>query len=392
MNFELLSTPQIMFGSGQFQKLGQLVRDFGSRLLVVASESALKDKNNEKTLVEALVEHNITDTRFIVKGEPTIEIIDQGVAVGMDFKTEAVIGFGGGSVLDAGKAIAGLITNGESAREYMEGVGRGLKITQSSLPYIAVPTTAGTGSEVTKNAVILAKDVGVKASIRSPLLVPKIALIDPSLMLSVPPEVTASCGLDAFTQLLEPYTSNKAQPITDALALLGIQRARNSLVRAYKQGNDLSARENMAMAALLSGICLANVGLGAVHGFASPLGGMFPIPHGVVCAALLAPTIQKNIEELKAKAPKNPNLLKYAKLAEITCNQTFSSINEAHMALTQYLRELTQTLKIPPLSKFGMKDSDIPTVIAKAIKSSSMKYNPIKLSESALSDILEQVL
>ncbi|MFX1255900.1 MAG: iron-containing alcohol dehydrogenase [Promethearchaeota archaeon] len=392
MHFELLHTPRIIFGSGTLENIGRLCRDFGSRLLVVASESVLKKRKIQELLDDALAPQSIDYTHFIIKGEPEVKLIDQGVIEGKNFNADMVVGIGGGSVIDAGKAIAGLITNGESARDYMEVIGKGSQITRPSLPYIAAPTTAGTGSEVTKNAVISAKAAGLKASIRSPLLVPKIAIIDISLMLSVPSDVTARTGLDALSQLIEAYTSKNSQPITDALALLGVQKASHSLLKAYKNGGDIEAREDMAMAALLSGICLANAGLGAIHGFAGPIGGLFSIPHGTVCAALLVPTIQYNIEELKEKNPNHPTLAKYAKLGALCFGQTFSSGEEAQLALIEYLRGLVQSLKIPKLSQFGLTNADISGIISKAKKASSMRYNPIELKDYTLYKILDQVL
>lgn len=386
MQFELAVLPQIFFGAGQIQNINTYFRPFGSRILLVVSQTALKTAN----LREILSKNSFEYLPFFVKGEPTTEMVDQGVSEGLKFEAEVVIGIGGGSALDAGKAIAGLLTNGGVALDYMEVVGKGLPIKNPALPYIAVPTTAGTGSEVTKNAVILSEKDKYKASIRSPFLVPKIAIIDPSLMLTVPPNVTASTGLDALTQLIESYTSKKAQPITDTLALAGIQKAVNSLEIAYKQGGNLVARADMALAALLSGICLANAGLGAVHGFASPLG--VTIPHGIACAALLAAVVDQNIQSLKAKEPNSTILVKYAKLGELVTSKTYQRPEEAHLALVSVLRNLTKTLKIPALSKFGLKVTDIPDLIAKVKKSSSIRYNPVELDETTLTKILMETL
>jgi len=386
MQFELALLPQIFFGSGQIQNIQMHIRPFGSRVLLVADQNALKTAN----LGETLIKNNFEYRSLIVKSEPTTDIIDQGVSAGREFKAELVVGIGGGSALDAGKAIAGLITNGGLANDYMEVVGKGFPIKHPALPYIALPTTAGTGTEVTKNAVILSETDKYKASIRSPFLVPKIAILDPALTITVPANVTASTGLDALTQLIEAYTSNKSQPVTDALALLGIQKAVKSLEIAYEHGDNLAAREDMALAALLSGICLANAGLGAVHGFASPLGAI--IPHSIVCAALLAAVVDQNIQTLKAKVPNSPTLVKYVKLGELITMKTYKHPTESHRELVQYLRNLTSKLKIPALSKFGLKETDIPDVIAKAKKSSSIRYNPVELDDAALIKILTEVL
>lgn len=392
MQFEFLSTPRIFFGSEQFQKIGSLVKEFGSNLFVVASESALsKSSVTRSTLENKAAQSDFNFDTYIVGGEPTIETVDSGVIEAQEFNAEMIMGLGGGSALDTSKAIAGLVTNGGSARDYMEIIGKGKIIETPPLPIIAVPTTAGTGSEVTKNAVILAKKEQFKASIRSPLLIPKIVIIDSTLMVTVPSSVTASCGMDALTQLIEAYTSNKAQPMTDALAVLGIKKATKSLLSAYKDGQLLEAREDMALASLISGICLANAGLGAVHGFASPMGGL-NIPHGVICSTLLAPTIETNISKLKSKVKKEITLEKYTRLAEIISNKTFPNMELAHKALVDFLKTLTQELKIPKLSEFGVLESDIPMIVKKAKRASSMKYNPISLDDTALSNILKQAL
>ncbi|UCG90669.1 MAG: iron-containing alcohol dehydrogenase [Candidatus Heimdallarchaeota archaeon] len=391
MEFEFLPPPRIFFGSKQFHNIGTLVKELGSRLFVVASGSALNTPETRETFTVSILKQDFEFDTYLIKGEPTIETIDSGVQKAKEFKAEVIIGIGGGSTVDACKAIAGLFTNGGSAKDYMEVIGKGAVITKPSLPIIAVPTTAGTGSEVTKNAVVLAEEEKFKASIRSPLLIPRIAIIDPMLMQTVPPSVTSTCGMDALTQLIEAYTSRKSQPLTDAWALLGIKKASKSLLTCYRSGQSLEARESMALASLLSGICLANAGLGAVHGFASPLGGL-KIPHGVICAALLAPTIKANIKQLKMKDPENTTLVKYAKLAEIVSEKPIPSINDAHIALVDYLKNLTKELNIPTLSEFALTDSDVQTIVEKAMKSSSMKYNPIELKEGVLKEILHQVI
>ncbi|MFX1515062.1 MAG: iron-containing alcohol dehydrogenase [Promethearchaeota archaeon] len=390
MDFEFLPTPRIFFGPKQFHKIGALVRELGSRLFIVASGSALNSPETRETFTVSTLKQDIEFDTFLVKGEPTIEAIDAGVKKAKGFKADVIMGLGGGSAVDASKAIAGLYTNGGSARDYMEVIGKGSVITLPSLPIIAVPTTAGTGSEVTKNAVLLAEQEKFKASIRSPYLIPTIAIIDPRLMCAVPPSVTASCGMDALTQLIEAYTSNKAQPVTEALALLGVKKAAKSLLICYKEGQSLEAREDMALASLLSGICLANSGLGAIHGFASPMGG-YKIPHGVICAALLKPTIEANIKELTKVNPESVTLRKYAKLGEIVSEKSYPSITNAHRALINYLGRLTQELQIPTLSKFGLTDSEIDIIAEKAMKSSSMRYNPVKLKKGVLREILLQL-
>ncbi|MFW9902991.1 MAG: iron-containing alcohol dehydrogenase [Candidatus Thorarchaeota archaeon] len=391
MEFEFLPSPRIFFGPKQFHKIGTLIKELGSRLLLVASGGALNSPETREVFTVSTLKQEIKFDTYLVSGEPTIETIDSGVQKAKEFKADVILGLGGGSAIDASKAIAGLFTNGGSARDYMEVIGKGSVITQPSLPTIAVPTTAGTGSEVTKNAVILAEKEKFKASIRSPLLIPETAIIDPRLMLTVSPSVTASCGMDALTQLIEAYTSNRSQPLTDSWALLGVKKAFKSLPRCYAYGQSLETRNDMALASLLSGFCLGNAGLGAIHGFASPIGG-FKIPHGVICAALLKPTIEANIKELKKFDPNNVTLRKYATLGEIVSEKSYPSINDAHKALINYLERLTQELKIPTLSKFGLDNSDINIIVEKAMTASSMRYNPIKLEKNVLVEILHQII
>ncbi|MFX1512823.1 MAG: iron-containing alcohol dehydrogenase [Promethearchaeota archaeon] len=392
MEFELLHTPRILFGAQQFQKIGTLIQEYGKKALIVANKGALEEGRARQILEQSIPAKNIDFSFFIVKGEPEIEVIDQGVAQGYNLGAEVVVGVGGGSAVDGAKAIAALITNGGSARDYMEVIGKGFKVTKPTLPFIAVPTTAGTGSEITKNAVISAKKEGFKASIRSPLLVPSIAIIDPSLMITVPPDVTARCGMDALTQLIEPYTSNNAQPITDSLAELGIKTVAGSIRQSYQKGKDLQAREKMAFASLLGGICLANAGLGVVHAYASSMGGMFPIPHGTICAILLAPALEINIRELKKINFNHPILRKYCYIAELLTNMTFDNAEEAHQALTEYLYDLTSFLNIPSLVEIDISSNNFPSIIEKAKKASSMRYNPIQLNQQALEEILERAL
>ncbi|MHA2298153.1 MAG: iron-containing alcohol dehydrogenase [Candidatus Hodarchaeales archaeon] len=391
MDFEFLHSPRIIFGLSQFQRIGILVKEFGSNALIVASESALEKTGAKQIIDEEFSNQDIEVTFFQVKGEPEIELVDRGADLGKESGANVVVGIGGGSAVDAGKAIAGLITNGGSTLDYMEVIGKGKKIGRPTLPYIAVPTTAGTGSEVTKNAVISARKEGFKASIRSLYLVPSLVVIDPELMVTIPQEVTARCGMDTLTQLIESYTSRNANPLTDSLAELGIKFAAKSIRVTYSTGTDIDARESMALASLLSGLCLANAGLGAVHGFASPIGAIYPIPHGSVCAALLPPTVEMNMRELK-KLPDHLSLEKYARIGELLTGRTFTEADEACKATTEYLYDLSTFLKIARLSSFGIEAENFPEIIEKAKKASSMKYNPIKLSTGALQDILERAL
>ena len=299
-----------------------------------------------------------------------------------------MIGVGGGSAIDAAKAIAGLMTNGGSCLDYMEVIGEGRPIRKPALPWIAVPTTAGTGAEVTRNAVIGSKRRRYKASIRSPRLLPAVALVDPELGVGVSPEITARSGMDALTQCIESYTSNGANPMTDPLAREGITLAARSLRRAVADGNDLAAREEMALAALLSGITLTNAGLGAVHGFAAPAGARFPIPHGTVCAALLPGVMQANVGELRRIDPGHPWLARYAEVGRRMTGDRSCSDDRAVDAATTFVSDLVRDLRIPRLGTFGISEADIPELAQTARKASSMKFNPIELPPATLEQIL----
>lgn len=392
LKFEFLPTPQLYFGVNQISLIGTITNLYGTKALIVASESVFKNEKNQSILKEKLSECGIRYQTIFIKGEPEIEQIDKAVELSVTHNSEVVIGIGGGSVIDAGKAIAGISTNGGSAQDYMEVIGKGKKILKEPLPFIAIPTTAGTGSEATKNAVIFSKKHRLKTSIRSPLLLPKVAIIDPELMITLPPDITASTGLDALTQLIEAYTSNKAQPITDVLALMGIEKITESILRVYEEGTDLQARSDMALGAYLSGVCLANSGLGAVHGFAGPIGGLLNIPHGVVCGALLAPTIEENIRTMISKVPYHPLLEKYVTLGNLLAEFPFETTKESIQNLIGYLKNLSSILKIPKLSKYGLKSELFNTIIKSAMNSSSMKYNPVKLNESQLVSILDKTM
>ena len=323
---------------------------------------------------------------FAVPGEPKVDTIRAGVTLARSAKCEVVVAVGGGSVLDAGKAIAALAVNEGDPLDYLEVVGKGRQIGRPGLPFIALPTTAGTGTEVTRNAVIGSPEHGVKASLRSVHLLPRLALVDPELTHSMPPELTASTGLDALTQLIEPLVSRRANPLTDGLCREGIARAARSLKRAWLDGANAAAREDMALASLCGGLALANAGLGAVHGFAAPLGGMFPVAHGAVCAALLAPVMQANIQALRARDAGHPALARYG---EIGCILTGSAGAGPEDAVA-WVAQLCPTLGVRGLSALGVPAKDYPAVVEKAAHASSMKGNPIALEAREMLAILEQ--
>ena len=308
MIFDFFSVPRIIFGVGQFSRLGELAGPLGRRALLIFNGSqALADR-----AIALLTAAGLSVQVIRQRGEPTVDDIDRAIALARSEQCDMTIGLGGGSAIDAAKAVAGLLTNGGAALDYMEVVGKGQKITRPAAPWMAIPTTAGAGAEVTRNAVIGAPAKHFKASIRGEQLLARIALVDPELAVDVPATVTASSGMDALCQCIESYTSTGAQPMTDALAMQGVKAAARSLERAVKNGHDIAARSDMALAALLSGIALTNAGLGAVHGFAAPLGANFPAPHGTICAALLPHVIAANVEALRAESSDHPALLRYA--------------------------------------------------------------------------------
>ena len=299
-----------------------------------------------------------------------------------------VIGFGGGSVIDTGKAIAALLTNPGDVLDYLEVIGRGQTLTQPSAPYIAIPTTAGTGSEVTRNAVLASPEHKVKVSMRSAFMLPALALVDPDLMRSLPPDVTAYTGLDALTQVIEPFVSKQANPVTDALCREGMWRAGRSLLRAYSQGNDAVAREDMALVALFGGLALANAKLGAVHGFAGPLGGMFDAPHGAICAALVPHVMAKNVEVLRERQPDSSALRRYEEVAQqLTCDRAATADDGV-----TWMRALNESMNVPGLRAYGLGEADFGEVIDKSSRSSSMKGNPVTLTADDMRDILTRAL
>jgi alcohol dehydrogenase class IV len=293
---------------------------------------------------------------------------------------DVVVSLGGGSAIDAGKAIASVATNGGEPLDFLEVVGKGRTLEAAPLPFLAVPTTAGTGSEVTRNAVLASAEHGVKASMRSPMMLPRVALVDPELTYALPPAVTANTGLDALTQLIEPYVSARANPLTDALCVEGIGRAAGALSRVYHDGADQQARSDMALASLFGGLALANAGLGVVHGFAAPLGGSWNAPHGALCAALLPHGMAANIAALRLRAPLHPALERYVVLARLLTGQKEASAEDG----VEWVRALSAELGVPSLRAWGIAQADLPGVVEKAAHASSMKANPLPLTSEEL--------
>jgi alcohol dehydrogenase class IV len=384
MRFEFAAATRLLFGPGTAREVAPLAREMGRRALVVVSRSA----ERAAFLLERLRAEGVETLTFNVPGEPTVDLALAGVRRAREASCDLVIGFGGGSALDAGKAIAALLTNGGDPLDYLEVIGGGRALAQPSAPYIAIPTTAGTGSEVTRNAVLASPEHRVKASLRSPFMLPRLAVVDPALTRSLPPALTASTGLDALTQLIEPFVSHSANPLTDALCREGMRRTARSLRRACENGQDAEAREDMALAALLGGMALANAKLGAVHGFAGPIGGLFPAPHGAICARLLPVVMDANVRALQARAPDSAALTRYDEAAQILTGLADATASKG----VEWVRELCAVLSVPPLSRYGLAEADFPTVIAQAQKASSMKGNPISLTEAELAEILKSAL
>jgi alcohol dehydrogenase class IV len=374
-SFEFATAGRIVFGSGTFAQLDGIAAGYGKRPLIVTGKRPRRDVN-------------IAGQPFSVASEPTIALIREGVEVFRGAGCDLVIAIGGGSAIDAGKAIAAAAANPGDLLDYLEVIGKGQALDRAPWPFIAVPTTAGTGSEVTRNAVLGSPEHGVKVSLRSPLMLPRVAIVDPALTLGLPPAITASTGLDALTQLIEPYVSSRANPFTDSLCLDGIRYASASLLRAYQDGSDADARTGMAYASLLGGLALANAGLGVVHGFAAPIGGMFDAPHGAVCAALLPAGMRANIAALREREPQSGALERYREIARILTKDPDAIPEDA----VEWVRNLTSQLAIPSLATYGVRRQDVPELAAKAGRANSMKANPITLTTAELTATIENSL
>jgi alcohol dehydrogenase class IV len=383
VNFEFATATEIVFGRGRLAELGRRARSLGTSALFVTGARS----ERWSRAVELLSEAGIRTVPFAVADEPSTTLVERGVELARAERVELVIGLGGGSALDAAKAIAGLSPNPGAPLDYLEVVGSGRALERPSLSSILLPTTAGTGSEVTKNAVLTAEQHRVKVSLRGLGLLPRLALIDPELTFSVPPAITAATGLDALTQVLEPFTSNARGPLTDALCLEGLRRGSRSLRRAVADGQDAEAREDLALTSLFGGLALANAKLGAVHGFAGPLGGRFSAPHGALCARLLPEVMRANLEALRQQGDQAV-VERYAVIARI-----FTSRGDARPEDgIEWVEALVHDLGIPRLAAYGATPDDFPALASQAKKASSMKGNPVELSAVALVEILERAL
>ncbi len=385
MNFEFASAARIIFGDGSARQLAQLARGKGSHALLVTGGSPAAPVTE---LIQSLRDVGLRYTQFSVSGEPSVELIDRAKQIALSAACDLVISIGGGSVIDSGKACAALIPNDGQALDYLEVIGAGEKLRAMPLPFIALPTTAGTGAEVTKNAVLGSKAHRVKVSLRDERMLADIALVDPLLTHSVPAAVTASTGMDALTQVLEPFVSQLANPLTDAICAEGLRRAGRSLRRVYAEPKDGSAREDMALVSLMGGLALANAKLGAVHGFAGVLGGMYGAPHGVICAALLPHVMRANMAALKERQPDNSALSRFDRIGQLLLDNPDARAADA----IGWISETSRLFAIPGLGAVGVKADDFAEIVEKSSRSSSMKGNPISLSADELTAILSAAL
>jgi alcohol dehydrogenase class IV len=401
MRFEFSTAHRIIFGPGVAEQIPELVAGHGTRAFLVLGGTP----GRLARITGQIAARGVACESFRVVGEPTTELVRAAVASARQMAAQVVVALGGGSVLDTGKAVAALLANEGGLTDYLEVVGKGQPLRHQAAPCIAVPTTAGTGAEATYNAVLSVPEQHVKVSMRSPLMLPRWAVVDPLLTLSLPPALTAGTGLDALTQLIEAFVSNKANPLTDGVCREGLPRAGRSLRRAFEDGSDAGAREDMALASLFSGMALANARLGAVHGFAGPLGGMTNAPHGVICGKLLPYVMQANVRALQEQAAGSrgasvparqdspcedarPTLTRYDEVARMLTGRTNADASDG----VAWIEDLCAIFALPGLRQYGLTEADFPLLVEKAGKASSMKGNPVELRGDELLHILQQVI
>lgn len=384
MNFEFATATQIVFGPGSAARIPELVSETGSRVFLVTGGG----RDRYSAFADSLQANGCSVQWYSVAHEPDTGTVSEALEAAREHNADAVVAIGGGSVLDTGKVVAALLTNPGDLHDYLEVVGKGKKIEHTAAPFLACPTTAGTGTEVTRNAVISVPEHRVKVSVRSPLMLPRYALVDPELTVSSPAGVTAASGLDALTQLIESYTGIKANPLTDGICREGMMRAGRSLRTAYLEPGNREAREDMSIAALFSGLGLANAKLGGVHGFAGPLGGLIGAAHGALCARLLAPVTRANMNALSTREPESESLARYDDAARLVTGNREARSHE----LLEWIQETADLLEIPSLGELGLTRDIIPEAVEKSRRSSSMKGNAIELSEAELSSILEEAM
>jgi len=389
--FSLAKIPKIEFASGAIRQLPGLAAQFGCNILLITGGQSFARSAAYQPLMDGFKALALNVVQFAVRSEPSPELVDDAVKQFRSADIDVVVAIGGGSAMDTAKAIAGLLRVGHSVMDYLEGVGPERPYQGPAVPFIAVPTTAGTGSEATKNAVLSRHGLqGFKKSFRDEQLVADIALLDPDLLASCPPRVIAANGMDALTQLLESYVSIKNNVLNNALGRSGLLACREGLLKLYdSQAQDALAREQMAFASLASGINLAQTGLGSVHGLASPLGAYYPIPHGVVCGTLVATATRINIEAMRQREPFNPALSLYAEVAQLLCGQHFKSLDNGLQALIDLLEQWTAHLQIARLSDYGVRAEDFELIVANS-RGSSMKTNPIVLTDDEILSILQE--
>jgi len=384
MRFEFATATRIIFGHGTVKDTGSIVEKMGRRAFVITGRSV----ERAKPLLGKLKDTGMEVTPFSIPKEPTTQLAQAAVEEARRQTCDMVIGMGGGSVLDTGKVVAALLTNNGQLMDYLEVIGQGQPLKRKSAPFVAIPTTAGTGTEVTSNSVLDSPEHRVKVSMRSPYMLPDLALIDPELTYSMPCRITAVTGLDAFTQLLEAFVSVHANPLTDGICREGLQRAARSLKRVYLDGEDVAARGDMCLASLFGGLALANAKLGAVHGFAGPLGGMYPAAHGALCAGLLPFVLEANIKALQSRASDSPALDRYDEVARLITGLPAARAADG----IAWVRNLCVQLEIKPLAAYGIEEKDFTDIVVKARTASSMKGNPIELTQGELLEILQKAL
>lgn len=381
MHFQYATASQIIFGSGSCAEAPALAATLGQRVFLVTDS-----RERSAQLLAGLLALDLFVELFLVNNEPDVNCVLMATRIAKKNDCQLIIGLGGGATLDTGKATAAFMSNPGEPIEFLEVVGSGRKLENPSLPYIAIPTTAGTGSEVTRNAVITIPEKRLKASLRSPFLLPKIAIVDPELSHSLPPPITASTGMDALTQLIEPFVCNSPSPLTDAICRDGLARIARSLRIAYDNGSDSAAREDMALASLFGGIALANARLGGVHGMANPIGGMYHVPHGVVCARLLPFVMEINLRALRKRQPNSPFIARYVEIAQLLTENTNASANDG----VTWVQDLCRAFNIRPLSEYGLETKNFPALVKQSQAASSMKGNPVALTDTELSEILSK--
>lgn len=382
--FEFATATRIVFGAGTLPEAVKAAQGMGRRVFLVTGSRL----GRAEGLAAQLRQGGLEVVLAQAVGEPTTDSVQALTTQAKAEHCEVVIGLGGGSVIDAAKAVSGLLTNDGDLFDYLEVIGKAQPLKHPAAPYIAIPTTAGTGAEVTRNAVLGSKEHRVKVSLRSPLMLPRLAIVDPELTYDLTPDMTAYTGLDALTQVIEPYVCTRVTPMTDGWCVESIRRAARSLRKAVEQGNDVSAREDMAVTSLFGGLALANAGLGAVHGFAAPFGGMFPAPHGAVCAALLPHVMAANIKALQESAPSSIALARYGEIGRLLTGNAQATAEDG----VAWVAKLVRDLQVPTLSTYGCTQSDVEAVVEKAAKASSMKANPIELGKGTLAEVLSATL